>query len=283
MSSITAFFYGYKSKELPEAVSALLNNKSDQNTVSVIVFDQINVVRDQKFDSVAEYNHIYWDNRKSPFTYLEQTIANSNTDFFLYINGAIEFEKNWDIELVMGHGGRNVVISGNHTISFNNINHKFYPTYTQGNTNTAVVTNWITNDFIFMKTSDFKKFPTLSPHLKHLGIEEVFSLFSIYSGLTIQCIATAWCRRIDGGIYNHDYYPYSLKHGYNLINEIFKKKNNIFFNDTSSVDVLSRIVGFDFNKLSPLPFMIDDVMYDPVMEMDSIGEERFIAGVRAIR
>lgn len=282
MATIQVFVYGYKSKELPEAVAALIENQSGQNQITVSVFDQTNVIREQKFNN-AHYTHVYWDNRKSPFSYLENVLDNTDSDFFLYINGAIRFEKNWDLELVMGHGGRNVIISGNHTIRFSNSNHKFYPTYEKGVTDSAVITNWITNDFIFMRLNDFKRFPRLSGTLKNLGLEEIFSLFAMYSGFTVQCIATAWCSKIDQDIYSHDYHPFSLKHGYNKVIDLFHKKQNIFFGNLECVDMLSKSVGFDFIKLSHLPFMHDDVEYDPVMEMDSIGEERFISDVRMIR
>ena len=282
MSTIHVLFYGYKSKELPEAVSSLIENQSGQNHVSVVVFDQINVGREQKFDGL-QYAHIHWDNRKSPFLYLEDVLENTTSDFFLYINGAIKFEKNWDMELVMGHGGNNVVISGNHNILFDNTNHKFYPQYTKHMTNTASVTNWVSSDFIFMKTEDFRKFPKLSEHIKYMGIEEVYSAFAVYNKMFVQSIATAWATRIDDTIFAHDYHPFSLKHGYNKVIKMLQKKENVFFNDLDCINGLSQATGFDFDKLSLLPFAHDDAYYDPVMEMDSVGEERFISNVRVIR
>jgi len=282
MSTINVVFYGYKSKELPEAVDALILNQSGQNQINVFVFDQTNVMRQNKFAN-SEYTHVYWDNRRSPFSYLENVLDSSDSDFFLYINGAIRFEKNWDMELVMGHGGRDVVISGNHTIRFVDDNYKFYPKYEKGETNSATITNWITHDFVFMQTHMFKNFPRLSHNLKYLGFEEVFSAYAISRGIQIQCIATPWANKIDEDIFVHDYHPFSLKHGYNSVIEMMRQNKNVFFGDLTCIDKLKIAVGFNFNKLSYLPFNPDDVLYDPVMEMDSVGEERFIAGVRMIR
>lgn len=282
MSSITVFFYGYKSKELPQAVESLLQNKSGQNNIDIYVYDQTNIIREDKFPNVA-YNHIFWDNRTSMFSYLENLLSQSQSDFFLYINGALKFEKNWDIELVMGHGRRPVIISGNHGITFNAGAYKFYPSYEISQTQTALITNWITNDFIFMTTEMFKSFPKLSDHIKWMGLEEVYSVFAHTKGFMIQCLATAWASKLDGSIFDHDYLPFSIKHGYNKIIDLFQQKQNCFFNDPANINRISVATGFDFSQLKYLPFPHDDVSYNPIMEMDSIGEERFIENIRSIR
>lgn len=281
MSSISVLFYGYKSKELPIAVQSLIENQSGENYIDVYVYDQTNLSRDEKFQNVR-YNHIYWDNRQSPFVYLEDIVNNINTDFFLYINGAIKFERNWDMELVMGHGGRQVVISGNNNIIFNDNAYKFYPSYNKVATQTAMITNWISSDFIFMTSEMFKSFPKISKHLKYMGIEEVFSVYAFNKNIAVQCVATPWATRLDDEIFSHDYNPYSLKHGYNKVIDMFKA-NNVFFEGPTHIGGISSSIGFDLSRLNYLPFPHDDANYDPKMEMDSVGEERFINNIRSIR
>lgn len=281
MSTISVYLYGYKSKSLPDAVNSLIANSSGMNDLRISVYDQVNIPREDKFPNTS-YNHVMWDNISSPFMYLENELEQSNSEYFMYINGAMRFEKNWDVELVMGHGGRRVVISGNNAISFNNQNLKFYPSYTKHVTDSALITNWITNDFIFMKTEDFRSFPKLSQYIKYYGIEEVYSLFAIKNGFAIQCIATAWASPLDGGVHASDYIPFSLKHGYTHVTNMFHKKENVFFDSTAEVDLLSKIVNFNFSELSPLPFSHDDITYDPKMELDGMGERRFYANVRSI-
>jgi hypothetical protein len=281
MSSISVLFYGYKSKDLPLAVQSLIDNQSGQNQLDIYVYDQTNLSRDEKFQGIR-YNHVYWDNRQSPFIYLEETLNNVTTDFFLYINGAVKFERNWDMELVMGHGGRQVVISGNHNIAFNTNVYKFYPSYNKIATQVASITNWISNDFIFMRLEMFKNFPKLSQHLKCMGIEEVFSAYAFSNRIPVQCIATPWANRIDDEIFTHDYNPYSLKHGYSKVIDMFKGKN-IFYSEPLDIAGFSSVLNFDFSQLNYLPFYSDDVSYDPKMEMDAVGEERFSTNVRSIR
>ena len=148
MPRILVHFYGYKSKELPHAVKSLLSNSSGQNDIDVVVFDQLNLERREKFENV-EYNYIHWDNLKSRFSYLNDSKSKDGYDFFLYVDGAKVFQGNWDMELVMGHGGRNVVMSGNHSILFNKDNYRFYSDYTLGDIDHTLRTNWIVKDFIF--------------------------------------------------------------------------------------------------------------------------------------
>ena len=125
MSTIQVFVYGFKSKGLSESVKTMLHNQSGQNEISVVVYDQTNLNRNEKFDGV-EYNHLQWDGMVSKFKYLKDKLSSCNKDYFLYIDGEVFLERNWDLELVMGHGGRDIVISGNHAVEFDQSEYKFY-------------------------------------------------------------------------------------------------------------------------------------------------------------
>jgi hypothetical protein len=279
MKSIFVHVYGYKSKELPEAVSSLINNQSGHHNIVVSVYDQVNIDREEKFPDVS-YSHVYWDSLESPFTYLNNSLLECDKDYFMYIDGAIMFEKNWDLELVMGHGGRPCVLSGNALINFVP-QYKFYPNYFKAALNTTTMTNWISQDFIFMTTEMFKDFPNLS-RLKHYGLEEVYSMYACSKDVPIFAIASAWCRRLDSGISGVDYVPFSLKHNYDLVTSLFVKESNAFFDGLSCVDKLYSLTGFDFSKLSWLPFSHDDTSYNTAMDLDEMNETRFISNVRSI-
>jgi hypothetical protein len=279
MKSIFVHIYGYKSKELPESVSSLINNQSGQHKIVVSVYDQVNIEREERFSGVS-YNHIYWDSLESPFTYLNNSLSNCEEDYFMYIDGALKFEKNWDLELVMGHGGRPSIFSGNHLVNFVQ-DYKFYPNYTSTDIGTTIQNNWISQDFIFMTTEMFKDFPDLS-RLKYYGLEEVYSMYACSKGIPIFSIATAWCHRIDGGINASGYIPFSLKHNYDLVSSLFIKESNLFFDDLTCVDRLKDLTGFDFTKLSRLPFAHNDTSYDTNMDLDEMNETRFISNVRSI-
>lgn len=279
MKTIFVHFWGYKSKELPEAVNALISNQSGQNKVIVSVYDQVNVSRKEKFNSDF-YEHVRWDRINSSYTFLNDSINSADTDFFMYVDGAIYFQPGWDLELVMGHGGRDVIISGSAGIHFQKESH-FYPPYQSFESSTATITNWISHDFIFMDTQLFRKFPDISM-LKYIGLEDIFSLYSAELDIRVQSIPSAWCKRIDGGIFSADYIPFSIKHNYDKVIDIYKQKNNEFFDGRDCVERLSSLVGFDFSTLNYLPYAHNDIVYDPDMEIDNISAERFSQNIRSI-
>lgn len=280
MKSIFVHIYGYKSKELPEAVSSLISNQSGHHKIVISVYDQVNIDREEKFPDTS-YTHVYWDSLESPFKYLNDSLSRCDEDYFIYIDGAIKFEKNWDLELVMGHGGRPVVMSGNHSVNFIQ-NYKFYPKYSKTDMGGTNQTNWISQDFIFMTTEMFKEFPDISI-LKHYGMEEVYSMYASSRNIPVFAIATAWCYRMDSGINGVDYVPFSLKHNYDLVTSIMKKESNYFFDDLSCVDKLHSLTGFDFKQLSTLPFAHNDSSYNLNMDIDDMSENRFIHNLRSIQ
>jgi hypothetical protein len=279
MKTIFVHFWGYKSKELPEAVNALISNQSGQNKIVVSVYDQTNIAREEKFSSDF-YQHVRWDRIESSYTFLNNSINSAETDYFMYVEGAVYFQPGWDLELVMGHAGRNVIISGNAGVHFQKESN-FYPPYKSFESSTANITNWISHDFIFMDTNLFKMFPDISL-LKYIGLEDVFSLYAAHLDIRVQSIPSAWCKRIDGGIFSIDYVPFSLKHNYNLVVDLYKEKQNVFFNDIFCVARLSNLVGFDFSTLSYLPYAHNDISYNPEMKIDNISAERFSQNIRSI-
>jgi hypothetical protein len=272
MSTVQVFVYGFKSKGLPESVKTILQNQSGQNDISVTVYDQTNLDRNEKFDGV-EYIHLQWDEMISKFKYLKDKLSVCDKDYFLYIDGEVFLEKNWDLELVMGHGGRDIVISGNNAVEFDQSDYKFYTSYNHHEINTTTRTNWIDKNFIFMSTERFKSMPNLSL-LKHYGIEEIYSLFCSLNNVEIYALATAWYRT-NGSIFDNDFIPFSPTSNYNLVIQTLKSLPNRLFPIPVNVGVLSNLVGYDFQRLSPLPFERNDIEYDPVMNLDAMASERF--------
>lgn len=277
MKSIFIHIWGYKDKTLPEAVKTLIENQSGQHSINIAIYDQTNIDRRDRFN-VYDYNHVMWDSIESPFTYLNKSLKNQDSDYFLYIEGSKFFEKNWDLELVMSCN--NSVISGNNDIVFDQ-NYKFYPAYRKIKTDKAKVTSWIDQEFIFMPTNLFKQFPNISL-LKYLGMSDIYSLYCAYKKITVQCIPSAWIKDQDNSMLKSDYIPFSINHKYNTVLDIYKKNKNIYFSDLDCVDILSRLTGFDFNKLNYLPYPQDDVEYSLKMTIDSSGEQRFLQKIRQI-
>jgi hypothetical protein len=272
MSTIDVFVYGFKSKGLPESVKTLIENQSGNNKVSVYVYDQTNLRRDDKFNNVA-YIHLHWDEMVSKFKYLEERLYKSSADYFMYIDGEVYLEKNWDMELVLGHGGRDIVISGNHALEFDSSEHKFYTKYKTNKINTTTETNWVKKELVFMSTHRFKSMPSISL-LKHNGIEEVYSLFCALNNVKVYALATDWYRAF-GSIFDNDFIPFSPNSNYNMVIDTLKSIPNKLFPIPVEVSRLSNLVGYDFNMLSRLPFERNDIDYDPVMNLDSMSSERF--------
>lgn len=279
MKTIFVHFWGYRSKNLPEAVNDLIKNQSGTNKVIVSVYDKTNINRKEKFFSNF-YKHISWDTLESQYYYLDLSLRTSNTDFFMYVNGAIKFEKNWDIELVMSSCDKDVIISGNTDINFND-EYKFYPSYEKCNISNAKVVHWINQDFVFMNSLMFKDFPSLST-LKYRGLEDVYSLYAAYKGIPVQCIPTNWCSRIDSSIFEADYVPFSVSHNYSQVIDIYNGVKNMFFDDLECVKILSNLIKYDLYKLKNTPFSVNDIFYSQSMDIDGLGSERFLKNVRSI-
>ena len=95
---------------MPEAVEQLILNQSGQNIIDIVCYDQTNVSRPEKFNS-GEYHHIHWDSLVSRFYYINISKSRPGYDFFMYVDGAKMFDKNWDAELVSKSSLKNIVIS----------------------------------------------------------------------------------------------------------------------------------------------------------------------------
>jgi len=277
MPRILVHFYGYKSKELPHAVKSLLSNSSGQNDIDVVVFDQLNLERREKFENV-EYNYIHWDNLKSRFSYLNDSKSKDGYDFFLYVDGAKVFQGNWDMELVMGHGGRNVVMSGNHSILFNKDNYRFYSDYTLGDIDHTLRTNWIVKDFIFMSFDLFKSFPDISM-IKYNGFEELYSLFAAHNKIEVNAIATAWVEDLEPKIIEHDFIPFSVNHNYSIVIDCLRSIPGCLIPGAKELSIIN---DYEFSMLNYLPYQRNDIAYDPIMDIDSVGGERFHDVVKSL-
>lgn len=254
---------------MPEAVEQIILNQSGQNIVDVVVYDQTNVSRPEKF-SKYEYHHIHWDNLLSRFSYINISKSKNNYDFFMYVDGAKMFEKNWDIELVMANQGKRIVLSGNNDIIFNKENYKFYPEYYKERINLAVETGWLVKDFFFMPFDLFKTLPDISM-FKYHGMEEVYSMFLARSGIPVIAIPSAWIDDKEPSILEKDFIPFSIYHNYAKVIDCFKRGTGL----VSGVDELSKITDYDFSMLRYFPYPINDVEYNPVMNLDLMSERRF--------
>jgi hypothetical protein len=269
MKKILVYFYGYKSKLLPQAVEQLIKNQSGQNDIEVVVYDQTNVSRPEKFLGL-EYNHIYWDNLTSRFKYFNLLKKKKGFDFFMYIDGAKMFEKDWDLELLKYQDHSKTILSGNHDIVFNKDNYKFYTDYNKVKITKALKTNWFVKDFSFMQFDIFESLPDISI-FKYYGVEEYVSVFAAHEEISIVAIPTELIVDLEPRIEENDFIPFSLYHNYSKVIDSFKLKDD----SMPGVQELSKLVDYDFSRLEYFPYNTNDVTYKFISNLDMVSEKRF--------
>jgi hypothetical protein len=271
MKKILVYFYGYKSKLLSEAVEQLIKNQSFQNDIHVVVYDQTNVFRKEKLPNI-NYNHVHWDSLISRFEYINILKKKEDFDFFMYVDGAKMFEKDWDIDLIKYQDQSKTILSGNHNIVFNKNNYKFYPKYNKIKIEKLIKTNWIVKDFFFMKFEVFKNLPNISI-FKYYGVEEYLSMYAAKKNISVIAVPSNFFIDKEPDISNNDFIPFSLNHNYSKIIDCFKSKNNSII----EVDELTKLIDYDFSKLEYLPYSSNDVEYIFLSNLDSIPQKRFHA------
>jgi hypothetical protein len=269
MKKILVYFYGYKSKALPQAVEQLIKNQSGHNHIQVVVYDQTNVSRPEKFLGI-EYNHVYWDSLISRFKCLYLLKKRKNFDFFMYIDGAKMFEKDWDSELLRYQSQTKTIMSGNHNIVFNKNNYKFYPDYSKTEIATATKNNWFVKDFFFMKFDLFESLPDISM-FKHYGVDEYVSMFAAHEGISVVALPTSIMVDQEPAIEDNDFIPFSLYHNYSKIIDCFKSKEE----SMPGVKELMNLIDYDFRRLEYFPYNTNDVDYNFFSNLDKIAEKRF--------
>lgn len=269
MSKVLVYFYGYKSRLLPQAVEQLIKNQSGKNDIHIVVYDQTNVARSEKFLGV-EYNHVYWDNLTSRFKYMSLLKKRQGFDFFMYIDGSRIFKKDWDLELLKNLNSGEAMVSGNHSLVFDKDNYKFYPKYKKIRIDSATETNWAVKDFLFMSFGLFKMLPDLSI-FKYYGIEEYVSVFCADKEIPIVAISTDSVADSEEDIADKDFIPFSLYHNYSKVIDCFKEKNDYI----PGVEKLMMKIDYNFTSLNYFPYPSNDVEYVFMSNLDIMSERRF--------
>lgn len=279
MKKIVVFIYAYKNKALRDSVDSLLNNHSGSTELSIYVYDKNNLKRDELFRDV-NYEHIMWDSVETKFDCRAKVIDKENGDYFFAIDGSKQFTKFWDTKLIKSLGEKEV-LSGTKDIKFNSEKYKFFVNYEKEHIAQKTKTNWIDYSFIFSQFDIFKTFPLLL-NLKFRGEEEVLSSYCYANGLNIFAVPSDYIIDIDKNIFEYDYIPFSINHHYNYVIDLFKEKQNVFFNTYFDVKGFEVLNNYDFSKLSYHPFTENDIEYNPNTSLDTLEGERFFGGIKSI-
>jgi hypothetical protein len=279
MKKIVVFLHAYKSKALRESVDSLLQNHSGSTVLSVHVYDRNNLKRQESFSDVS-YEHIMWDSTQTRFDCQNNILQQENGDYFLSIDGAKLFAKNWDTELI-NLLGKDEILSGDSMIEFSKKDPKFFIEKTKTLTDKKISTDWIDRKFVFSYFDVFNKLPSVH-RLKYYGEEEVLSLFCFNRGIKIYAISNSIIKDIEKDLLSYDYIPFSITHNYNLVIDMIKNKENIFFGDPIDIAAIESKFDYKFSELSYHPFQENDIEYNPNTSLDDMEGERFFGGIKSI-
>lgn len=285
MNSIDVFIYSYKNKRIKEIVDSILNNSNKNNKIKIWLIDQNPIDRKNIFKeySSVNYTHIFWDWQISPCKYKYDAIKFSNSNYMMLVGDSVLFNKGWDDLFIDFVQKNDCVISGNKKINIKRKNLFFIEKQLE-NTDNFVLSNFINRDFIFSKKEIFKKI-NYPYYLKYNGEEELVSIDLYTNNIDTYAAPTDCCMNIDS-IFENYYIPFSVNHNYNeLINILHFNKNKYisFSNRLKSIKDFSTFHNFDFTSLKQLPFLTNDVDYNPEeLNFNKVDARKFVARTKAI-
>jgi len=265
---IKVFVYSYKNKGLLSFCENLQKNAF--NEVVIDVYDQNTIDRSELFNkkSNINYKHINWDDRKSIYDYRLESLSNK-FDYFLSISDSTIFNLGWDNELIKECENLNIV-SGKDLVSLK-IN-KFFILTENKICDYVSQSQWISEDFIFLKMIDSSFFPKLN-FLKKNGDNLLLSILFTEIGFKIKSMKSSFYDKI---IQDEKYTAYSKYHGYNKLLLLIKNK-------TIKYEKFEKYHDLDLLSLKPLPFDTDDVAYNKIKyTIDTPDATRFHSKIKKI-
>lgn len=286
MSNISVIIYSYKGKILKEIVENLINKSSKENHISISIFDQNPLLREDGFRGFknTSYRHIFWDHITSPIKYKDQVISESTSDFILILSDNILLGENWDKQLIDNIKNDSMVISGKNkpVLSYYNI---FSLIAKTRDSESFELSNYIDRDLIFGKTKTLKqiKLPT---YLKYNGEEETISIEYFCNGIDIYSCPGQFYSNVGEHTLKKLYTTFSKDHNYNEFVNLFKFENNRYTdikNKIRSIDDFCSWHNLDRAYLKPLPYPDTDVSYDPHnMIFDEVDAKKFMTKINYI-
>lgn len=279
-NSIDVCIYSYKGKILDDVVKNLLNN---YDNVYITIFDQSPLLKErlQNLKNI-DYKHIFWDVIQSPFVYVADFIKQSKSEYLLIMDDNIIMSQNWQ-ELLINNIENGFVLSGNNNIKLFNDN-LFYLNREFTTSHGFELNNFIDQSFIFGKTKTLQniQYPI---YLKHNGLSEVLSLMLLDNNLNIYSCPTTTYNKIGENTINTLYTPFSINHNYNEAVNLMHNGFNSFhkLKDKELINKFEDFHKIDFKKINKLPFLTNDVEYDPYsLYFQNVDSKKFIDRTRVI-
>lgn len=295
---IEVILYAYKSKVAIEKIKELVQRSSGKYNILVRFLDQYQLDRTKNFKKMSEeflnlykfvYHHIFWDYIKSPIELKEQRIKSSVANYILLIDDRVSLSDNWDSDLINFVQDKNIIVSGNGSITLNQKNDFFIETEISELKHFSL-TNYISESFIFAKKNtyfDIENNGRIMPtYLKYAGFEQALSLQCFDKGIDIfSCPSRLYAKDLINRFEDFNLYiPFSKIHNYNQVIRLFADgSNNYTVVSKDSIQSFINFHQFDFKKLSPLPYEKNDVSYSTQDSIfDKMDGRRFLDGVKSI-
>jgi hypothetical protein len=297
--SINVVMYSYKSKNAIDTLADLMKKTSDNVFIFIHWHDQNAINRSKLLEDLVntykncngQYVHINWDNNEGAVNYkdirLKSTVGGK---YHMTITPGTKLFQNWDNEFINYVKDKNVIISGNKQVKFDN-SKIFFVNKTFNDASDYTVTNYIDRNLIFgnvamMKNSKLGDY-NFPGWLKYYGEEEVLSLQYFTDNIQIVCAPTKLVNIDEYNTltdFNH-YVPFSKYHNYNQVIKLFKTGANerIGHYGQEKIDKFSKTHNFDFSSLHWLQFWGNDVAYTvSETSYDKLGGRRFIKQIKEV-
>jgi hypothetical protein len=297
--SINVVMYSYKSKNAIDTLEDLLKKRSKSIFIFIHWHDQNAIDRSKLLENLVnaydncngDYFHINWDNNEGAVQYKDNRLkATMGGKYHMTITPGTELFQNWDTEFIDYVKDKNVIISGNKQVKFDN-SKIFYVNKTFSDVLDYTVTNYIDRNLIFgnvvmMKNSKIGDY-NFPGWLKYYGEEELLSLQYCTDNIEIVAAPT---NRVNISQYStlsdfNYYVPFSKYHNYNQVIKLFKTGANEMIGNygKEKIEKFSQKHNFDFSSLHWLPFWGNDVSYRvSETSYDKLGGRRFIKQVKEV-
>ena len=237
-----------------------------------------------KIFSYPRLKYIFWDHITSPSKYIQTSLSSSKEEYVLILADNVILPERWDSVFINLTNGTSKILSGQ---GKTNILQKdlFFLTEEIEKTNEPTISHWINKDLIFCKKSYFLLFQ-YPQYLKHFGINEVLSVSAFCHGIDVVSLPSESFTKIADDTVGVLYTPFSIKHNYNDAISLLKTGINKYSNLTNlkrTVQEFASLHSLSTDTLKPLPFLEDDVQYDPHNNsFDKIDSRKFMTKIHYI-
>lgn len=281
--TLSITLYSYKNKNLKAVVENIIKNT--KNTFTLRVIDQNTIDRSKQILKISKnisYKYKQWYDFHGPIFYKNEGVIESDAEFLAIVSDDFYPKDGWDQEVIDYISNKSIIVSGN---GMPKLSQKDYFSFNieRSFSESFSLTNFIDRNFIFgpPHVLAHNQYPV---QLKYNGEEEAFSAKLYTNGIDIFCAPTSLYQNLKQKTLEKLYTTFSLDHNYNTVIDILNGKD-----DDSFLGIKRSILDFlnfhniDISKLHKVPFVNNDVEYDPEsLEYGKVDARRFVSSLNTI-